>query len=170
MSVPFPWLPNALYLVFPIVFLVLLVCGRHCFSPQEHSFQALNDSKSSILPDTPPPVSPSSSSASSSSNTEPTESPLPSPEMQKQKVDAYIDRTLVKQTYDAFLVLDVEATCVQGADFNYPNEIIASIPPSLFSGLGKLIRRLVGVASRLVEMERQRLFWKGKQTRSHRRV
>ncbi|KAI0797790.1 ribonuclease H-like domain-containing protein [Abortiporus biennis] len=35
-----------------------------------------------------------------------------------------IDRTLVKQAYDAFLVLDVEATCVQGADFNYPNEII----------------------------------------------
>ncbi|KAJ7134947.1 ribonuclease H-like domain-containing protein, partial [Mycena crocata] len=29
-----------------------------------------------------------------------------------------------KQTYDAFLVLDVEATCQRGADFNYPNEII----------------------------------------------
>ncbi|KAI8998834.1 ribonuclease H-like domain-containing protein [Trametes punicea] len=30
----------------------------------------------------------------------------------------------VKQPYDAFLVLDVEATCVQGAGFDYPNEII----------------------------------------------
>lgn len=49
--------------------------------------------------------------------------------MSKEK-ENYIDRTLVKQAYDAFLVLDVEATCVQGADFNYPNEIIAS---SLFS-------------------------------------
>ncbi|KAJ8481235.1 hypothetical protein ONZ51_g6138 [Trametes cubensis] len=29
-----------------------------------------------------------------------------------------------KQPYDAFLVLDVEATCVQGAGFDYPNEII----------------------------------------------
>lgn len=28
------------------------------------------------------------------------------------------------QPYAAFLVLDVEATCFQGTDFNYPNEII----------------------------------------------
>lgn len=31
-----------------------------------------------------------------------------------------------RQLYDAFLVLDVEATCVKGAGFDYPNEIIAS--------------------------------------------
>lgn len=31
-----------------------------------------------------------------------------------------------KQPYDVFLVLDVEATCQQGADFNFPNEIIVS--------------------------------------------
>lgn len=30
----------------------------------------------------------------------------------------------MKQPYDAFLLLDVEATCQRGADFNYPNEII----------------------------------------------
>ncbi|TEB36140.1 hypothetical protein FA13DRAFT_1623791 [Coprinellus micaceus] len=30
----------------------------------------------------------------------------------------------VKQTVEAFLVLDVEATCKQGTDFDYPNEII----------------------------------------------
>jgi hypothetical protein len=30
----------------------------------------------------------------------------------------------VKQPYDAFLVLDVEATCVQGGGLNWPNEII----------------------------------------------
>ncbi|KAF8061507.1 ribonuclease H-like domain-containing protein [Lyophyllum atratum] len=29
-----------------------------------------------------------------------------------------------KQPYEAFLVLDVEATCQQGTDFNFPNEII----------------------------------------------
>ncbi|KAG8933939.1 hypothetical protein FRC02_010874 [Tulasnella sp. 418] len=29
-----------------------------------------------------------------------------------------------KQPYDAFLVLDVEATCMQGSGFDYPNEII----------------------------------------------
>ena len=30
----------------------------------------------------------------------------------------------VKQPFDAFLVLDVEATCQEGTDFNWPNEII----------------------------------------------
>ncbi|KAF9448333.1 hypothetical protein P691DRAFT_729758 [Macrolepiota fuliginosa MF-IS2] len=30
----------------------------------------------------------------------------------------------VQQPYDALLILDVEATCFQGTDFNYPNEII----------------------------------------------
>ena len=33
----------------------------------------------------------------------------------------------VKQAYDAFLVLDVEATCVEGSDFAYPNEIIVTL-------------------------------------------
>jgi hypothetical protein len=31
------------------------------------------------------------------------------------------------QSYDFFLVLDVEGTCQEGTDMNYPNEIIASI-------------------------------------------
>lgn len=37
-----------------------------------------------------------------------------------------IDWTAVKQPYDAYLVLDVEATCMPGTDFNYANEIIVS--------------------------------------------
>ena len=36
-----------------------------------------------------------------------------------------------KQPYDAFLVLDVEATCIQGAGFDYPNEIIVSLSAPL---------------------------------------
>ena len=31
-----------------------------------------------------------------------------------------------RQPYEFFLVLDVEATCQRGADFNFPNEIIVS--------------------------------------------
>ena len=31
-----------------------------------------------------------------------------------------------KQTFDAFLVLDIEGTCDSGTNFDYPNEIIAS--------------------------------------------
>jgi hypothetical protein len=30
----------------------------------------------------------------------------------------------VKQRYDAYLVLDIEATCIEGTDFSWPNEII----------------------------------------------
>lgn len=37
---------------------------------------------------------------------------------------AQIEAARVKQPYDAFLVLDVEATCLQGAGFDWPNEII----------------------------------------------
>lgn len=37
-----------------------------------------------------------------------------------------VDPKAAKQPYDAFLVLDVEATCQPGTDFNYANEIIAS--------------------------------------------
>ena len=39
---------------------------------------------------------------------------------------AEIDPAAAKQSFDAFLVLDVEATCMPGTDFNYANEIIAS--------------------------------------------
>jgi len=35
----------------------------------------------------------------------------------------------VPQSYDAFLVLDVEATCLQGTDFHWPNEIIVRYHP-----------------------------------------
>ncbi|KIP04762.1 hypothetical protein PHLGIDRAFT_75411 [Phlebiopsis gigantea 11061_1 CR5-6] len=41
---------------------------------------------------------------------------------------AEIDPAAAKQSFDAFLVLDVEATCMPGTDFNYANEIIASSP------------------------------------------
>ena len=38
-----------------------------------------------------------------------------------------IDPSAAKQAYDAFLVVDVEATCLLGTDFNYANEIIVSL-------------------------------------------
>lgn len=47
-----------------------------------------------------------------------------------------VDIGAARQTYDAFLVLDVEGTCQMGTDFNYANEIIASHLAILFlSGL-----------------------------------
>jgi hypothetical protein len=46
---------------------------------------------------------------------------LPQPSMEEQ-----CQNTWTCQPYDAFLVLDVEATCLQGTDFHWPNEIIVS--------------------------------------------
>lgn len=61
--------------------------------------------------------------------------PVPSPivesALRSVDVEPKLDRPEtawpVKQPYDAFLVLDVEATCKEGTDFNWPNEIIVSI-------------------------------------------
>ena len=67
---------------------------------------------------------------------EPTEGPLtvtalqekgdPLPPVMNALVEN-IDPIAAKQLYDAFLVVDVEATCMPGTDFNYANEIIASL-------------------------------------------
>ncbi|KAE9406420.1 hypothetical protein BT96DRAFT_1014920 [Gymnopus androsaceus JB14] len=45
-------------------------------------------------------------------------------EQTKQRESHSDSTTNLKQPYDAFLVLDVEATCKQGSSFDYPNEII----------------------------------------------
>lgn len=37
----------------------------------------------------------------------------------------------VKQPHDAFLVLDVEATCLQGTGFHWPSEIIVRVKKRL---------------------------------------
>ena len=52
-------------------------------------------------------------------------------ETQDAMVRADIDWTAVRQPYDAYLVLDVEATCMPGTDFNYANEIIVCLQPAI---------------------------------------
>ncbi|KAG8217452.1 hypothetical protein J3R82DRAFT_5597 [Butyriboletus roseoflavus] len=49
----------------------------------------------------------------------------------------------VKQPYDAFLVLDVEATCFQGTGFEWPNEII-EWPVCLLRWKDKSLKRRAG--------------------------
>ena len=54
--------------------------------------------------------------------------PIP-PENEEQQQSSTTEQcqtTWTCQPYDAFLVLDVEATCLQGTDFHWPNEIIVS--------------------------------------------
>jgi hypothetical protein len=75
----------------------------------------------------------------------------------------------VKQPYDAFLVLDVEATCIAGTDMNWPNEIIVSavlLLPVTF------LRRVLcqGMACLLDVLERQNLRRQSKPIGNHRRV
>ncbi len=79
-----------------------------------------------------------------------TDTPLPSTPATHS--DASLDRPklpcileddmikLPKQPYDAFLVLDVEGTCVQGSGFDYPNEIIVSERSPVACGDGFLAR------------------------------
>lgn len=64
---------------------------------------------------------PSASDPNTENNEEPVED-----EIQDTMVRTDIDWTAVRQPYDAYLVLDVEATCMPGTDFNYANEIIVS--------------------------------------------
>jgi hypothetical protein len=51
---------------------------------------------------------------------------LPPPYSKKSHVPP--DRPPVDQPWDAFLVVDVEATCEAGISFDYPNEIIVRMP------------------------------------------
>ncbi|KAF8136290.1 ribonuclease H-like domain-containing protein [Boletus edulis] len=62
----------------------------------------------------------------------------------------------VKQPYDAFLVLDVEATCLQGTGFDWPNEII-EWPVCLLRWNDKSLK---GRASRLEIVDEFRSFVK----------
>ena len=65
-------------------------------------------------------------SVSPSPATEPRET-VDEPATMSPDLPSGIDPNAAKQLFDAFLVLDVEATCQPGTDFNYANEIIVSL-------------------------------------------
>ncbi|KAI4524140.1 hypothetical protein K525DRAFT_253966 [Schizophyllum commune Loenen D] len=54
----------------------------------------------------------------------PSPSPSPSPVYDAQDHCEAQELPTTRQNYDAFLVVDVEGTCMQGTTFSYPNEII----------------------------------------------
>lgn len=94
-------------------------------------------SRSSPLPDDTPPSRKSFLSSIVAMIAAPIIArPVPVPDPPPTLVDRTIDVSPklekpespwpVVQPYDAFLVLDVEATCQEGTDFNWPNEIIVS--------------------------------------------
>ncbi|KAI0253945.1 ribonuclease H-like domain-containing protein [Lactifluus subvellereus] len=56
----------------------------------------------------------------------------------------------VPQPYDAFLVLDVEATCLHGSDFQWPNEII-EWPVCLLKWIDKGSNGMAGTLQKVAE-------------------
>lgn len=85
-----------------------------------------------------PPPPPSASSQQPQIQTQPPQYPAQTPIESAGTtvtVSTQLTSTLGRQTYDAFLVLDVEATCMQGTDFHWPNEIIVRSLPLVSSCL-----------------------------------
>ena len=52
--------------------------------------------------------------------------PIPPSRNEEQQQSPMKEQSWTCQPYDVFLVLDVEATCLQGTGFHWPNEIIVS--------------------------------------------
>jgi hypothetical protein len=92
--------------------------------PTKASSDSLRDMFSVLKkPTTTPTTAPTTYITPPSDVTRPDTAPrdrgLPLPSMNEQ-----YSAVKVPQPYDVFLVLDVEATCLQGTDFHWPNEII----------------------------------------------
>lgn len=72
----------------------------------------------------------------------------------KKQVDIPRNLKKARQPLNFFLVLDVEATCVPGTDFAWPNEIIVS---NYFTFYGCFLQFFnVGVACYIINMGRSR--------------
>ncbi|KAI0637192.1 ribonuclease H-like domain-containing protein [Trametes polyzona] len=109
------------YLSQPLALLSVAVLLVFCLFALRQRLQPITsceaDTSTARGPSKARPATPPGPTKPSPSTHEPT-APAQPPEADR----AMPKRT--KQPYDAFLVLDVEATCVAGAGFDYPNEII----------------------------------------------
>ena len=63
--------------------------------------------------------------------------------------------SMTRQPYEVFLVLDIEGTCDQGTDFNYPNEIIVCVVQFPACYEINIVHLVVGVSSMLNALEEQ---------------
>jgi len=90
-------------------------------------------------------TSPSDAPRTDAASIPPRDRGLPLPLMNEQ-----YRAVRVPQPYDAFLVLDVEATCFQGTDFNWPNEII-EWPVCLLKWVDKGADGMAGTLQKIAE-------------------
>lgn len=72
-----------------------------------------------------PPTAPAKTASHSRDTKHPTSTHPPSPT--SSIAETLVEDARVRQPFDAFLVVDFEATCVPGGGFDYPNEIIVRL-------------------------------------------
>jgi hypothetical protein len=133
--IPFSDYPFFLFLAFSITSLAFL-WYRSSGSRSNHSTPHSNKGRSDAIQDifsvlkkptttsttvATPYITPSAATLASTP-------PIPprNEEQQQSSMKEQCQTAWTCQPYDAFLVLDVEATCLQGTDYHWPNEIIVS--------------------------------------------
>jgi hypothetical protein len=133
--IPFSDYPFSLFLAFSVTSLALLwyrsskSSGSRSNHSTPHPNKGRPDAIQSVLKK---PTTTSTTVATTyitpSAVTRADTAPIPprNEEQQQSSMKEQCDTAWTCQPYDALLVLDVEATCLQGTDFHWPNEIIVS--------------------------------------------
>lgn len=133
--IPFSDYPFFLFLTFSITSLAFLwyrSSGSRSNHPTSHSNKGRSDAIQDIFSVLKKPTTTSNTVATtyitSSTVTRADIASMPARNEQQQQssMKEQCQTAWTCQPYDAFLVLDVEATCLQGTDFHWPNEIIVS--------------------------------------------
>jgi hypothetical protein len=133
--IPFTDYPFFLFLAFSITSLAFLWyrSSKSSWSRSNHSTthsdKGRSDAIQDILSVLKKPTTTSTTVATTyitpSAVTRADTAPIP-PRNEGQQQSSMKEQAWTCQPYDVFLVLDVEATCLQGTDFHWPNEIIVS--------------------------------------------
>jgi hypothetical protein len=136
--IPFSSYPFSLFLAFFITSLAFLWyyssknSGSRSNHPTPHSDKGRSDAIQDIFSVLKKPTTTTSVATTyitSSAVTRADTTPIPRSRNEAQQQSSMKEQCQAAwtcQPYDAFLVLDVEATCLQGTGFHWPNEIIVS--------------------------------------------
>jgi len=131
--IPFSDYPFSLFLTFSITSLAFLwYRSSRSKHSTPHSHKGRSDAMQDIFSVLKKPTATSTTVATTyitpSAVTRADIAPIPprNEEQQQSSMKEQCQTGWTCQPYDAFLVLDVEATCLQGTDFQWPNEIIVS--------------------------------------------
>ena len=132
--IPFSDYPFFLFLALSVTSLAFLWyrSSKSSGSRSNHSTQGRSGARQDIFSVLKKPTTTSTTVATTyitpSAVTRADTTPMPprNEERQQSSMKEQSQTAWTCQPHDAFLVLDVEATCLQGTDFHWPNEIIVS--------------------------------------------